>query len=222
MRLITTITSLITEQAALGDVVDAIKSRKVMIIYYDGDEPGGRGLREIEPVCLGTSKAGNKILRAWDREGSSHTDFLKQQPLPGWRLFRLDKILTIKPSGEIYNEPRPNYNFDGDRTMASVIVNAKFDGVLTIDDIIATELTQITTQILTQLISDIVKRRGVDGLTGSDFTKSAEFFNRLYKNIATKINRVLSVEDKTKIKNEAVKIVSQIQNKLKEDATKKK
>ena len=222
MRLIEAISWLLTEQAALGDVLDAVKNRKVLVIYYDGDEPGGRGLREIEPVCLGTSKAGNKILRAWDREGSSHTAYKGEQPLPGWRIFRLDKILTIKSTGEIYNEPRPNYNFDGDKTMATVIVNAKFDGVLTIDDIINTELTQIVTQVLTQLVTDIVNRRGADALTGADFTKAAELYNRLYKNISTKINRVLSVEDKTKIKNEAVKIVAQIQNKIKEDATKTK
>ena len=194
MRLIQAVTSLITEQAALGDVVDAIKHRKILIIYYDGDEPGGRGLREIEPVCLGTSKAGNKILRAWDSEGSSHTAYKGSQPLPGWRLFRLDKILTIKSTGEIYNQPRPDYNFDGDRTMANVIVNATFDGVITIDDIINTELPTIVTQVLTQLISDVVKRNGAAALTGADFTKSAEIYNRLYKNKSKPVNRVLNVE----------------------------
>lgn len=222
MKLIQTVTSLITEQAAMGDVVDAIKHRKVLIIYYDGDEPGGRGLREIEPVCLGTSKAGNKLLRAWDREGSSHTAYKGEQPLPGWRLFRLDKILTIKSTGEIYNEPRPDYNFNGDRTMVNVIVNAKFDGVTTIDDIINTQLTTIVTQVLTQLMTDIVKRNGAAGLTGADFTKAAEIYNRLYKNISATLNRLLTVEDKTKIKTAAVNIISQIQNKLKEDILKKK
>ena len=98
-----------------------------MIIYYDGDEPGGRGIRQIEPVCLGVSKAGNKILRAWDDEGASHTAYKGEQPLPGWRIFRLDKILSIKPTGEVYNTPKPNYNFNGDKSMVSVIINAKFD-----------------------------------------------------------------------------------------------
>lgn len=127
MKLLNVISSLITEQAALQDITNAIKKHQVMIIYYDGDEPGGRGLREIEPVCLGRSKANNLVLRAWDSEGSSHTGFKGIQPLPGWRLFRLDKILSSKPSGEIYNSPRPNYNFSGDKTMSSVIINAKFN-----------------------------------------------------------------------------------------------
>jgi predicted DNA-binding transcriptional regulator YafY len=127
MKLINTIKNLITEGATLEDVLDSIKNRKVVVIYYDGDEPGGRGLREIEPVCIGVSKANNRIIRAWDKEGSSHTAYKGQQPLPGWRIFRLDKILSLKPTGDVYNEPRPGYNFNGDKTMASVILNAKFN-----------------------------------------------------------------------------------------------
>lgn len=127
LKLLSTVKSIISEQYAYEDIVDAIKKRKRVIIYYDGDEPGGRGLREIEPVCLGVSKANNKVVRAWDMEGASHTDYKGEQPLPGWRLFRVDKIKSLKPTGEIYNEPRPDYNFSGDKTMASVILNAKFD-----------------------------------------------------------------------------------------------
>jgi predicted DNA-binding transcriptional regulator YafY len=127
MKLQETLKGLICEIASVDSVVNAIKNKQKVIIYYDGDEPGGRGLREIEPVCLGTSKAGNKVLRAWDEEGSSHTAYKGEQPLPGWRMFRLDKILSIKPTGEIYNTPRPGYNFNGDKSMVRVIINAKFD-----------------------------------------------------------------------------------------------
>lgn len=127
MKLQGALKGLICEIASLDSIVDAIKNRKVIIIYYDGDEPGGRGLRQIEPVCLGVSKAGNKVLRAWDSEGASHTGYKGEQPLPGWRLFRLDKILSNKPTGEIYNRPRPGYNSNGDKSMTSVIINAKFN-----------------------------------------------------------------------------------------------
>jgi len=127
MKLQTALKGLIYEIASLDSIVDAIKKRQVVVIYYDGDEPGGRGLREIEPVCLGVSKAGNKVLRAWDSEGASHTGYKGEQPLPGWRMFRLDKILSNKPTGEVYNTPRPGYNFNGDKSMVSVIINARFD-----------------------------------------------------------------------------------------------
>lgn len=126
MKLLGTLKNLLVERASISDLVDAVRKRKKLIIYYNGDEPGGKGLREIEPVCIGTSKANNKVLRAWDMEGSSHTAYKGEQPLPGWRLFRLDKILSIKPTGEIYNEVRPGYNLNGDKSMVSVIINAKF------------------------------------------------------------------------------------------------
>ena len=126
MKLQETLKGLICEIASIDSIVDAIKNRKVVVIYYDGDEPGGRGLRTIEPVCLGVSKGGNKVVRAWDSEGSSHTAYKGEQPLPGWRLFRLDKILSNKPTGEVYNEIRPGYNLNGDKSMVSVIINAKF------------------------------------------------------------------------------------------------
>lgn len=127
MKLLTSFKQILSEAATLQDLINAVKKRQKIVIYYDGDEPGGRGLREIEPVCIGVSKANNKVLRAWDMEGSSHTAYKGEQPLPGWRLFRIDKILSSKPTGEIYNEPRPGYNFNGDKTMASVTINAKFD-----------------------------------------------------------------------------------------------
>ena len=127
MKLTGSLRGLLLEIASLESVQDAVNRRQVVIIYYEGDEPGGRGLREIEPVAVGRSTAGNLVMRAWDREGASHTAYKGEQPLPGWRLFKLDKIASLKPTGEVYNTPRPNYNFNGDRSMASVITIAKFD-----------------------------------------------------------------------------------------------
>ena len=127
MKLYNIAKSLILEVASIDSIVDAIKKKDVIVIYYDGDEPGGRGLRTIEPVCFGYSKADNPVLRAWDLEGSSHTGYKGEQPLPGWRLFRVDKILSFRPSGEKFNEVRPGYNLAGDRGMVNVIINAKFD-----------------------------------------------------------------------------------------------
>jgi len=126
MKLQGTLKGLICEIASIESITDCIKNKKKCIIYYDGDEPGGRGLREIEPVCLGVSKAGNKVLRAWDEEGASHTGFKGEQPLPGWRLFRIDKILSLKPTGEIFTQMRPNFNPNGDKSMTNVIIISKF------------------------------------------------------------------------------------------------
>jgi predicted DNA-binding transcriptional regulator YafY len=127
MKLYNSVKSLILEVASIDSIVDAIKKKNKIIIYYDGDEPGGRGLRQIEPVCFGYSKADNPVLRAWDEEGSSHTAYKGEQPLPGWRLFRVDKILSFKPSGEKFNTVRPGYNRTGDKGMVRIIINANFE-----------------------------------------------------------------------------------------------
>jgi len=127
MKLYNITKSLILEVASIDSIVDSIKKRKVCVIYYDGDEPGGRGLRIIEPVCFGYSKSDNPVLRAWDYEGASHTGYLGKQRLPSWRLFRVDKILSFRPSGENFNTIRPGYNKSGDKGMAKVIINAKYD-----------------------------------------------------------------------------------------------
>jgi predicted DNA-binding transcriptional regulator YafY len=131
MKLYNSLKSLILEIASVDSVTDSIKKRQVVSIYYTGDEPGGKGLRIIEPVCLGYSKAGNLVLRAWDTDGASHTAYLGEQPKPSWRLFRLDKIVMYKPTGGTFNEARPNYNLNGDKSMTSVLINAKFDNTPT-------------------------------------------------------------------------------------------
>ena len=131
MKLYNSLKTLILEVASLGAVRDAISKKNKCIIYYIGDEPGGRGLREIEPVCFGYSRADNPILRAWDYEGASHTGYKGEQPLPGWRIFRVDKILSFKPTGEDFSEVRPGYNPNGDKSMNRVIVNAIFDNQIT-------------------------------------------------------------------------------------------
>ena len=127
MKLTNTVKSLILEVASIDSIIDAIKKKHKVVIYYDGDEPGGRGLRQIEPVCFGYSKADNPVLRAWDEEGVSHTGYKGEQPLPGWRLFRVDKILSFKPTVEKFNQPRPGYNPNGDKSMVKVIMNASFN-----------------------------------------------------------------------------------------------
>jgi hypothetical protein len=46
--------------------------------------------------------------------------------MPGWRMFRLDKILMMKPTGENFTEVRPNFNSNGDKSMKSIILIAQF------------------------------------------------------------------------------------------------
>lgn len=126
MKLTSVFKSLLTEIASVDSVRKSIENRQKIVMYYDGDEPGGKGLRLIEPVALGRSKKGNLVLRAWDDEGASHRGYLGTRPMPGWRLFKLDKILSYKPTGENFDTPRPNFNPTGDKDMTNIIIIAKF------------------------------------------------------------------------------------------------
>jgi len=76
---------------------------------------------------LGVSKKGKLVLRAWEREGSSYSAQNEGNILPGWRLFRLDKIFTYTPTLDNFTEARPLYNPNGDKSMITVYLNAKFN-----------------------------------------------------------------------------------------------
>jgi predicted DNA-binding transcriptional regulator YafY len=191
MKLFNIIKGLILEVASIDSVIDAIKNKDKVIIYYDGDEPGGKGLREIEPVCFGYSKADNPVLRAWDKEGASHTAYKGEQPLPGWRLFRIDKITSFKRTGEKFNEMKPGYNPDGDKTMSRVVINAKFD-------------TQTP-----QLDTDTIIDRTIDTLIGEfrtkfgdnfEMDKAAEAYRRIYAALEQGQNKRLTDIEKSQLR----------------------
>lgn len=225
MKLYNTFKSLILEIASVDSIVDAIKKRDKIIIYYDGDEPGGRGLRLIEPVCFGYSKADNPVVRAWDAQGASHTAYLGEQPLPGWRLFRADKIFSFKPTGEKFNEPKPNYNPNGDKSMNRVIINADFSEVTpqqapepttpetevevndVIDDVIITTVND--------MINNIIEKDGADSLEGVDLSKAAESYKRIYTGIEDKIRRNLSNQEKNDLRPRVSELIKQSQSLIK-------
>ena len=204
MKLYNTFKSLILEVASIDSIVKSIKNRDKVIIYYDGDEPGGRGLRDIEPVCFGYSRAGNPVLRAWDSEGASHTGYKGEQPLPGWRLFRADKIQSFKPSGEKFNDPKPGYNFNGDKSMTKVIINAVFGAQPT-----TLSTTDIITSVVTGMLQDISNKGGLEGV---DLSKAAEAYKRVYAGIESQTNKKLTNDEKISLRPQISDIIKQIQN----------
>jgi hypothetical protein len=201
MKLYNTVKSLILEVASIDSIVNAIKTKNKVIIYYDGDEPGGRGLRNIEPVCFGYSKAGNPVLRAWDEEGASHTAYKGEQPLPGWRLFRVDKIQSFRPSGEKFTTPKPGYNPRGDKSMTRVIINAVFGNQPT-----PSPYTNIITSIVNGMLQGIQDRSGID------LSKAAETYKRIYNGIESQTGRRLTNDEKISLRPQISDIINQIQN----------
>lgn len=127
MKLLDSLKTLLNEAVSNNEVKDSIRKKKVVNIYYNGKDNGGKGYRTIEPVCLGVSKKGRLVLRAWEREGSSYSAQNEGNVLPGWRLFRLDKIFTYTPTLDTFTEVRPGYNPNGDKSMITVYLNTKFN-----------------------------------------------------------------------------------------------
>ena len=201
MKLQNSLKSLILEIASIESVIDAIKNKRVMGTSYDGDEPGGKGQRLIEPVCVGVSKAGNRVVRAWEREGASHTATIGSQPLPGWRLFRLDKTFTFLPTSDVFDEMRPGFNPNGDKSMVSVEIVANFTTPPT---------PSIIPQQFQQPNNDEVIDRTIDLLTneftekygegGFDLSKSAEAFKRIYSAIESETGNRLTDAEKTTLR----------------------
>ena len=129
MKLLNNLKNLIVEIASVDEIINTIENKNLVTIYYDGDEDGGatgKGYRTIEPVCYGYSIAGNPVLRAWEVEGRSYSRDKKGNPIPGWRLFRVDKIFTYKPLMDTFTEVRPGFNPTGDKKMSRVIKILKF------------------------------------------------------------------------------------------------
>ena len=93
--------------------------------------PQGGQVRVIQPVAYGYSKKNNPVIRAYQTSGPSLKVNEKGIPLPDWRLFRVDRIKSMKPQkGEdslflTFNEP-PLYNPVGDNSMSRVMYNSKF------------------------------------------------------------------------------------------------
>ena len=131
--------NLLTEAVNKDQLIDAVNNHKILYIYYVGSEnvPGSdqrntvmKGFRTIEPYAIGMSTAGHVVLRAWQQAGSSDSNRgigRKPRPdkdiLPGWRLFYVEGITSILPTGKQFNtnsgKVRPNYN-PNDKQMTKI------------------------------------------------------------------------------------------------------
>ncbi len=130
---------LLKESVGENDVIDAINKHKIIYIYYKYDGQNLPGYRTIHPFVLGTSTAGNKVIRAWQEAGSSDSyagltgrkredheyGFDKKGKMrPGWRLFRVDKITSFLPTGKFFSSDEskvPNLYNPNDKQMTSIV-----------------------------------------------------------------------------------------------------
>lgn len=113
----------LTEGVSITSVSDAIKGRYRVTINYKGDPKHGiaPGLRTIETYVYGLTKAGNPCIRAYQPYGDTASK------VPSWKLFRLDRIISWKPTFALITKPAPKFNPNGDGSMSKVfsIINFK-------------------------------------------------------------------------------------------------
>lgn len=96
--------NLITEAVDEKDIVDAIQNHEYIYIYYAGDNSIKKGYRTIRPFVLGKhNTSGNLVLRAWQDRGKSDSGAIRK-PIPMWRLFRVDRIASIYPTGKKFTD----------------------------------------------------------------------------------------------------------------------
>ena len=122
MKLTSLYKDIILEAVSRNQIISAINNRNVCTIYYEGDTINNPGYREIEPYVYGLSKRENPVIRAYQLGGKSDTP----ENMPGWRLFRADRMVDFVNSGDIFEEPKPLYNPNGDRDMTRIYTQAKF------------------------------------------------------------------------------------------------
>ena len=122
MKLTSLFKDIILEAVNRSEIIRAIDNRNICTIYYEGDTISNPGYREIEPYVYGLSKKENPVIRAYQLEGKTDTP----ENMPGWRLFRVDRMVDFINSGDIFNEAKPLYNPNGDKDMTKIYAQAKF------------------------------------------------------------------------------------------------
>ena len=137
--------TLITEGVSNSDIRKYMEKHQFVYIFYAGDGSNPRGWRTIRPYVLGTMKSGDttvNVVRAWQDKGRS-ADFMNRptrpdsqnhdfwvdddgKTKPGWRMFRLDRIESMYPTGKRFVDDNgnvvipPKYNESGDKDMLSI------------------------------------------------------------------------------------------------------
>jgi len=113
---------LLNENVSVPSISDAIKGRYEVTINYEGDPKHGiaSGIRTVQVYVYGLTKIGNPCIRAYQPYGDTASD------VPEWKLFRIDRILSWKPTFSIFSKPAPKYNPNGDKSMSSVLQKIDF------------------------------------------------------------------------------------------------
>jgi hypothetical protein len=91
-----------------NEACEALKAGRCLELKYDGYT------RVVEVHAVGTSTAGNPVMRVWQVRGGS----VHNEPV-GWKLMRLDEASSVEILAEKSAAPRPGYK-SGDKGMSRI------------------------------------------------------------------------------------------------------
>lgn len=135
---------IILETVERTKIMDFIKNQYECTLYYKDDDVDVEvksGYRlNVHMYCYGKNKYGNDVVRCWVTKGVSlsYPPGKAQDPLtwiPGWRLFRISRISSIRRTGRQFKADKPKYNpADRDMEVIYAAVPENVRGVKTKDE----------------------------------------------------------------------------------------
>jgi len=108
-------------------MIRAIQYGMIFLINYKGekDRHFAGHERVIYPMVLGRSSKGKILLRGWHLNGWSVSNNRKIQKI--WRLFRVDRILSMTFTGSFYRLAPAGYNMNDKGMRGGIIARADFN-----------------------------------------------------------------------------------------------
>jgi len=88
-------------------IEEAIRNRRYLTFTYKGIA------RQVQPVAVGVSRAGNEVLRCYQTKGAHNTTG------HDWNLCTLSEISGLSVTGEKFGTPPPGYS-RGDKGMVEI------------------------------------------------------------------------------------------------------
>lgn len=110
-------------------IIKAIKYGMIFLVSYKGikdNQPAGHE-RVIYPMVLGKSSKGNVLLRVYHLNGWSVSSNRHIEKI--WRMFRLDRVLSITFTGSFYRLPPSGYNMNDKGMFGGIIARADFNEI---------------------------------------------------------------------------------------------
>jgi hypothetical protein len=111
---------ILKENTSLSLIVNAINNHQIANLNYIGND-APRGVRKVEVYALGTTKAGNKAIRAFQISGPTKTGNNE------WKIFKTGEFDKFELTDETFDSPRPDFNSSGDKELDLDIL-ASFKG----------------------------------------------------------------------------------------------